>query len=141
MKLIFVTDNKPVSKIIMKTTSCPWHHVAVAFGDVVIEARFTGVQKTTLSELKSRGKHHIVDVPLSDENKALRFALSQIGKGYDFSGLVGFIANKNLENPRLWYCSELANAIAKHGGVTLVRSGLDTVTQRDLWILPLEEEV
>ena len=135
MKLIFATDGEPLSKVIRAVTSCPWHHVGVVFNDYVIEARFTGVIKTPIDEFKARGKHAIVDCPVNDEGAALDFALNQLGKGYDLAGLISFPFRARWQHPSRWYCSELAAAIAEAGGSPLVRSDLNGVSPRDLWVI------
>ena len=137
MQLLFLTNNLPFSVIIRGLTSCQWSHVAVAFDDVVVESRFGGVTTTTLDEFKARGKYHSVDVPLTDEVEARKFALAQVGKSYDFAGIFGFWFNRNFEDSKRWYCSEIAVEVAKRGGVKLVRDDLKGVSPRDLWVLPL----
>ena len=136
MKLLFLTNNLPFSVIIRGVTSCEWSHTAVAFDDVVIESRFGGVSTTTLDAFKARGKHSIVNVPLKDEESARDFALSQVEKPYDFGGIFGFWFNRNIQDDTKWYCSELCAEVAKRGGVELVRSGLNGISPRDLWVLP-----
>jgi uncharacterized protein YycO len=138
MKLLFTSSNLPAALLIRAVTACKWHHCAVAFGDVVYEARFNGVTKTTLEHFKSRGKYRCVDVQLSDEKSAIHFADAQLGKGYDWRGLLGFKFGRNWQSSGKWYCSELAAAVAKAGGVELVRRELLGVSPRDLWVLPLD---
>jgi len=134
MQLIFCTDNKPLSKIIRTLTSCKWHHVGVVFDGYVIESRFMGVVKTPIDNFKLRGAYTIVDCPVKDEDKALEFALCQIGKKYDIAGLLSFPFRTQWQDPAKWYCSELVAAISEAGGTSLVRPNLKGVTPRDLWV-------
>lgn len=134
MKLIFATDSDKLSKIIRALTSSKWHHVGVIFDDYVIEARFAGVLKTPLEEFKKRGVYEIVDCTVKDEEKALKFALMQVGKKYDMAGLISFPFRVRWQDPLKWYCSELVAAIAEAGGSPLVRTDLSGVSPRDLWV-------
>jgi uncharacterized protein YycO len=135
MKLIFATDSEPLSKVIRTVTSCRWHHVGVIFDDYVIEARFSGVLKTPLADVKARGDYAVVDHAIANEDKALAFALEQVGKGYDIAGLIGFPFRARWQDPTRWYCSELVAAIAEAGGTPLVRTDLAGVSPRDLWVI------
>ena len=135
MQIIFATDGEPLSKVIRAVTNCPWHHVGAIFNDeYVIEARFTGVIKTPLSEFKARGKYTIVDYPVKDEGAALDFALDQLGKKYDMAGLISFPFRVRWQDDSRWYCSELVAAIAVAGGSPIVRANLTGVSPRDLWV-------
>lgn len=135
MQIAFATDSEPLSKVIRAATSCQWHHVGVVFNnEYVVEARFVGVVKTPLADFKARGKHLIVDYPVSDEGVAQEFALTQLGKEYDFAGLISFPFRRRWQDDTRWYCSELVAAIAAAGGSPVVRSGLKAVSPRDLWV-------
>lgn len=136
MRLIFATDDEPLSKLIRAVTSCKWHHVGVVFDDYVVEARFIGVIRTPLEDFKKRGKFCIVEHHLTDEDAAQEFALEQIGKGYDKAGLISFPFRARWQDESKWYCSELVAAIATAGGSPIVRSGLSGVSPRDLWVVP-----
>lgn len=134
MKIAFATDSEPLSKLIRTVTSCQWHHVGVVFNDeYVIEARFIGVVKTPLADFKARGKYEIIDYEVPDEGVALDFALNQLGKQYDFAGLISFPFRVKWQDPSRWYCSELVAAIAAIGGSPIVRANLTSVSPRDLW--------
>jgi uncharacterized protein YycO len=135
MQLIFATDSEPLSKVIRTVTSCKWHHVGSVFDDYVIEARFSGVLKTPLADVKARGEFAIVDHKINNEDEAREFALAQVGKGYDLAGLIGFPFRARWQDPSRWYCSELVAAIAEAGGTSLVRSDLNGVSPRDLWVI------
>lgn len=135
MQLIFATDGEPLSKAIRAITNCKWHHVGVVFDGRVIEARFTGVMNNTLEDVKARGPHAVVDCPVEDEAKAKAFALEQVGKHYDMAGLISFPFRVRWQDPTRWYCSELVAAVAAAGGSPLVRSDLNGVSPRDLWVV------
>ena len=137
MQIVFTTDNRPGSWLIRKLTASRWHHVGVSFGETVFESRATGgVQKTTLGEFKSRGQFSSYEVPVPDEKGSLDWLHTQLGKPYDWSGVFGLALSRRWQKPERWYCSELAAAAAKAGGLDLVRRDITGVTPRDLWVLP-----
>ena len=138
MKLLFATNNLPFSIVIRGVTSCEWSHCAVAFGDTVYESRFGGVRTTPIDEFKKRGKYLVVDVPLPDEAKAEEFAIAQLGKGYDYLGILGFWFNRDFHKTDKWYCSEYVVEIARAGGLKLIRDFLNGVSPRDLHVLPFD---
>ena len=137
MKLLFLTNNLPFSVIIRGLTFCQWSHVAVAFDDVVYEARLGGVSTTSLEKFKERGKHHVVDIELPDELAAEEYAKSRVGGKYDFLGIFALWFNRDWESSEKDYCSEYFADIAKAGGLSLFRDGLKGISPRDVWVLPL----
>lgn len=137
MQLLFTTNNLPFSIVIRGITSCKWSHCAVAFGDTVYESRFGGVVKTKLSEFKKRGEYLSVDIPLPDEQAAEEFAIAQLGKGYDYLGIIGFWFNRDFHKDDKWYCSEYAAEIIRAGGLELGLDILNGVSPRDLYVLAL----
>jgi hypothetical protein len=56
----------------------------------------------------------------ADAQKVLGFALSQVGKPYDFVGLSGYVFRIGfLHQPQSWFCSSLVAAAALQDGVDL----------------------
>ena len=46
-----------------------------------------------------------------DANNGLKFLSEQLGKGYDYKGILGFLLRKkSMHNPNDWFCSELVFA-------------------------------
>lgn len=141
MKIIFTTNNLPISVAIRFLTASDFHHCGVIFDccdHVVYEASFArGVHCRHISDYAKSDKYAIVDFPLQKEKDALEFAESQIGKPYDFAGVIGLMAQRHWEDPERWYCSEFVAAVANAGGTPIVRSGVAGVHPRDLWMMPL----
>ena len=135
MQIIFASDKEPISKIISTITACKYHHVGAVFGDFVYEARFKGVVKTPLAEFKKRGEYEIFDYPLKDEAAGLEFANEQIGKDYDFAGLISFPLRVQWQDPSKWYCSEEVAGIANAGGTPIAHESLHGVSPRDLLVI------
>lgn len=134
MKLIFQSNNLPFALVIKAFTQSEWHHVGVANGNTVYEARaFGGVMKTDIESYKARGKWFEVEIEC-DEKKCIHFLEAQVGKPYDFSGAFALPFRANWEDTNKWYCSELAAAAFAYSGARIVRSGLRGVSPRDLWV-------
>ena len=74
---------------------------------------------------------------LPDEAKAEEFAIAQLGKDYDYLGIIGFWFNRDFHKDDKWYCSELAAEIIRAGGLELGLDVLNGVSPRDLYILAL----
>lgn len=70
----------------------------------------------------------VVEIPVSDDAKAKAEAwlAGQIGKPYDYGGLVGFLADRNWSADDKWFCSELTAGM-------LLACGLWPVTAAPLW--------
>ena len=52
-----------------------------------------------------------------DANEGLKFLSEQIGKKYDYKGILGFLLRKkNMHNPDAWFCSELVFAFLRKCG-------------------------
>jgi len=54
------------------------------------------------------------------EQRFYRFLQDQLGKGYDFTGLLGFVSRSRVEDKDRWFCSELIFAAARHAGIDLL---------------------
>lgn len=120
MKVIYVAGDGLIGAAIRAVEGGRWSHVGIIDGDHVIEAVWSeGVRIRKLSSLiADRPIHEILEVPLPDEEKAILWARSQIGKPYDFGGVLGLGFNRNWSDDRRWYCSELAGGAALQGGRT-----------------------
>ena len=133
--------------VIARVTGAPIH-VAVFFGDVCIEATRHGVRETTKAARLATGQWTMVPMDVSPANaeKALIWARAQVGKRYDWLGVLwawwgGRIAGSGHKDK--WFCSELAAAILMRASVRLAiirtaaytpRRLFDTVQRReDRW--------
>ena len=134
MRYILVKGTGIVSKLIRWQTRGQYSHAALLFSDnVVIESRerhydiatkkhTSGVQKVSFDywkQLIGDAPFTVFDVePITndDESKIRAFAESQIGKPYDYLGVLRFITRKNYQSQPddKWWCSELVfQAIAE----------------------------
>jgi len=51
------------------------------------------------------------------EDAFWRFLRSQIGKPYDYPGILGFVTGRDWREEDSWFCSELQTAALEHAGV------------------------
>lgn len=121
MRLLFVTSPGIVSPIIRAFEGGSASHVGVVLDGCVMDATLKhGTQLWTMDEFLSR--HTVVDdveFQVPDESLARWFAYKQLGKPYDWTGLLGFLLWRDWSEDDSWYCSELAMAAAMTGGKRL----------------------
>lgn len=75
------------------------------------------------------------DVELQTVKQTVAWTNSQIGKSYDWAGIMGFVNPwRKGGDPDRWFCSEICAALAvKLGIVKSIDKRLDRVSPRDLW--------
>ena len=140
MRVIFVTDNWPWSNFIRWFTWSKYSHVGLLFSDdkIVDTTLRKGVSEKTLEHYLTRYKNvKICEVPNVDEAKVKEFAYSQIGKKYDWTAIVGFVARRDWTKEDNWFCSELVAVALHKGGVTVIRKEASRVTPEDILNSPL----
>lgn len=66
----------------------------------------------------------IFDVDATPRQKiiAANYAAQQIGKGYDYLGVLRFVSRRQRNNPERFFCSELVAAAFEHAGSFLLRA-------------------
>lgn len=95
-------------------------HVGCVLGNQVVDATFAqgGVRLHALDQWQA---HRIVvaQVPVDMPNPATAddWLLEQVGRPYDWTALLGFLAWRDWADDHAWYCSELAAAWLIVGGV------------------------
>ena len=143
LKLRFSRSNSIGSRLIRWFTRSEYSHVeAEHWLGYRIGATPFGVTKSyhnPVSQLEGDGAYLYKYVTLSHE-QSLRFWTflgQQVGKPYDWSGLFGFVSNRDWEDPDKWFCSELVAAGLVQVGVSLLSEKPARVTPRDLLVSPL----
>lgn len=110
----------------------PFTHVAFVVDlkdkndPVVIEAWWNGVRQGKFSEVHTpRTEFAIYSVQVTEEQKEKieEFLHRQLGKPYDWLGILGFpLRNWKLESKNKWFCSELVFTAFKQAGVELLKN-------------------
>lgn len=115
-----------LSRAIRWRTWSDYSHAAWVCEDgSVIEAWKGGVRHVA-DQQKQHTPGTAVDlftVAMTDEQKwaAQEFLIHQIGKPYDYGGILGFMTRAKSEHPEKWFCSELVFAACLSAGVELLR--------------------
>lgn len=139
VQLMFSTTRSPFSALIRAVTWSRWSHVALVDGQYVIEAAaLEGVrQALTRDVIKRSAQHCLVDIPARNPGAVIEAARSQLGKPYDWRGIVGLGMHRNWQEEDSWFCSELVAWAAAEAGETWFRpEALRRVTPQHLWMLP-----
>ena len=108
----------------------PYTHIAYCLDlsdpndPVVIEAWWNGVRCGKFSEVHTPGTRftvYSVEVTKPQKNKIELFLERQIGKPYDWLGILGFLLrNWKLEEKYKWFCSELVFTAFWQAGARLL---------------------
>lgn len=137
MKLVFARSHRPGSLLIRLGTFSNWSHVGVVTDLGVIETTFPkGVHVTPWREFVDRHSAiEEIEVALPDEAAARRFLISQLGKKYDWTAIVGFVFREPWARAGRWFCSELVEAACIAGGRRRFRDKLSRITPRHSWMV------
>lgn len=142
MKLVAVDSRHNIGSWMIKIfTFSRWNHVAALFEDhedvnlcSVVDVTFTsGVRIMSYARFRQEyPRHELIHVEVPDEKSGYDWAISQIGKGYDFTALIGIVfQNRKWEDPLKWFCSELFETICVHAGRRRIRSNISGVLPRE----------
>lgn len=137
--LLFCTNpTNPLSWMIRAGSWSRWSHVAIVDGNQVIEAvALDGVVTTPIaSRLKQDPSWIISALPCNDPEAVTAAARTQIGKPYDYTGVLGIGLHRDWQQDDRWFCSELVAWAFAQGGNPLFRHHANRrVTPQDLWML------
>ena len=136
--LLFSTTANPFSGLIRVATWSRWSHVAIVDGDHVIEAvALHGVRRVPLSEAIGRAKRYaLVERPCRNPKGVIAAAISQIGKPYDYTAVLGIGLHRDWQEDDAWYCAELVAWAFDQATEPLFRpEALRRVTQEHIFML------
>lgn len=108
-----------VAPIISRITGHWSNHVdLLTDGGQMVSALPGGVREWGLAELRL-AQDETLSLPCTLEQRtaALAFARSQIGKGYDYAGVLCFSFAARWQDHHRWFCSELTTAALVHAGI------------------------
>ena len=138
MQIIFSRRHSLSSLLIRALTWSRWSHVSIVEDrDTVIDARLIGgVARRSLEDLlRESSAVEWRAVPVADEAAALAFALAQVGRRYDWTGIVGWPLRGGWAAADAWWCSELAAAAEVAGGLVRFRPEVWRITPGHLWMV------
>lgn len=105
-----------------QTRSC-YSHAALMLPDgSVIEAwQGAGVRRTWLRDWTEVDVFDIHEMTTEQWQAAIAFARCQIGKPYDYRGVLRFLSRRRKALDDRWFCSELVYKSLESAGVRLLR--------------------
>ncbi len=136
ISIIFEKGTTIIAKLIQWWTCSEWSHVGIVCNDSgnVVEANWPKVEVTNLKDVKTK---YIIMTPKglteTQEFNILIYALTKVGKKYDWRGLFSFLLKKNINNKSYYFCSELVAESFEKEGVPLVRRNPYWITPQDLY--------
>jgi uncharacterized protein YycO len=137
MQLLSISSHGPAAYFIKLFTFSKWNHSAIYFEDmgIVIDSTFkTGVRTMGIeSYLQRYPDYDISYIEVPDLQAAKDFAFAQVGKPYDWTAIFGLVFRNSWEEPDSWFCSELAEAIIKAGGLQRFRDYLSKLVPKEIW--------
>ena len=113
------------SRAISLKTWSPISHTSAFLpgGEEVVEAWGKGVVRRPWREGHTTGTRiDLLECRCSPDQAQsfYLFLFDQIGKGYDFRGIMGFAFSAEMQSKDRWFCSELVFAAAIHAGIILL---------------------
>ena len=136
IKVHFLKSHTVSGWLIRLFTFSQWNHVSIEIDGQVYEARGrTGVTQTgAKGYLNKWAKTDTVQINAPSQVSAVAFLNAQIGKRYDFGGIIALPFRKPWHGRSKWFCSELVAAALLSAGLPKMRVDAYRVTPRDLWI-------
>ncbi|HZH44263.1 MAG TPA: YiiX/YebB-like N1pC/P60 family cysteine hydrolase [Lysobacter sp.] len=134
--VVFTRRHAPGSILLRTFLWSEWSHVALIDGDEIVEAAAgQGVRVRPLADLLAEAsEYEVIAVPARSPRAVLAAARSQVGKPYDWRGVLGIGARRRWQDTDAWFCSELVAWAFARGGSPLVRVDAWRITPRDLYI-------
>lgn len=113
-----------------------WSHCAIIDGDQVIEAATkNGVVSRPLVDLLSESSaYEIVDFECANPQAVIDAARTQIGRPYDYFGILGIGFRRRWQDDDSWFCSELIAWAFDKAGYPMFSEDAFRITPRDLAI-------
>lgn len=140
VQLLFTRRRMIGSLLIRGITWSAFSHVEIVVGDQVIGSNmFGGVSLTPLKQRLSQSSYAaLVNMPCRDAQKVKEAALSKLGAGYDYVGLLGILLHsKRLQSKGRFFCSEFVAWAFDQAQTPLLRTELGArITPQHLWMLP-----
>lgn len=135
VKIFFSDSSYPMSALIRCLTWSEYSHVGFILNDCVVDSTLShgGVRIRPLTDAKKNTtKFEVCEFPLVNDD-AIRYAMSQVGKPYDFTAVLGLPFRRNWQEDDSWFCSELVAWACIQAGTPLVNKQVWRITPQDLF--------
>lgn len=111
-----------ISALIRWQTRSVYSHAAILMpdGNIIESWQGEGVRTKKLTDWSNIDQFEVVGMTREQWIYAIEFARLQIGRGYDYLGVIRFVSRKSLPANKRWFCSELVFAALKQVGVSLL---------------------
>jgi uncharacterized protein YycO len=135
IQLLFSRTHSIPSAAVRLITASPWSHVDIVTreGTLIGALAHGGVREYSLLRRLDESSEFQVRIIGGDWDKAVAYARSQIGKGYDWRGLLGIELGRHWQDDDKWFCSELAARAAIVAGNTTIKQDVYRVTPGSLY--------
>jgi uncharacterized protein YycO len=116
-----------INSLIRWQTRSHYAHAAIQIDEHIYEALpFKGVIRRFTRSADMAADTFLVAYPDSlytDRltNRVRSFLEEQVGKGYDFAGVVRFVTREKAKDDDTWFCSELVYEALRQAGMKLLR--------------------
>ena len=117
------------SKIIKFKTRGVYSHTAIMLDDNKIVEAWQGSNEVRIIESLSDGHKpgtevdiYYLDATQSQQVLFVEFVMEQLGKKYDYLGILGFVFNRNFHGQDSWFCSELFMAACVYAGIVVLKN-------------------
>lgn len=143
VRLIFTRRRHPGSLLLRAFLWSAWSHCAIVDGDYVLEAAATGgVRVRELDDLIGEASRYaFVDIPARNPAAVHAAARAELGRPYDWLGVLGIGVRRRWQSPDSWFCSELIAYAFEAAGEPLFRGQPWRITPRDLFLPRFERGV
>ena len=138
MQAIFCRRRNLGSALLRTALWSSWSHCGIVTPDLtVIEAAaFHGVRERPLREfLADVSRYSIKTIALPNDARAIAFARAQIGKPYDWWGVIGIGLHRDWTDDSAWFCDELLEAACKDGGRQRFIEDVWRITPQHSWMV------
>lgn len=123
MKLLLFKGRGFISRLIRWQTRSKYSHAALLLSDgrTIIEAwQGAGVRVKEITDWTDVDLFEIEGLTPLVETRAYSFACDQVGKKYDYWGVIRFVSRRHMPANEKWFCSELAFAALEIAGLRLL---------------------
>lgn len=119
MKLLFSRRRHLGSWLIRMVTWSEYSHVDLVLDDELLIGAIAG-DGVVLGKVKERlaasSKAVVMKIPVKEIEVSEAFAIGQLGKKYDWLGVIGIGLKRNWQEDDKWSCAELVASILAAGG-------------------------
>lgn len=133
--VIFGRDSSIQSRFVRTMLWSEWSHCGIVDHDVVIEAQpsLGVVERPVTDFMDAYPNYGVIRIPTQNSKAVIDTARSQLGKGYDWLGVLGIAArHRYAEDTQAWFCSELIAWSFEHAGSPLFTKKPWRVTPADI---------